>query len=68
MKVTITLENVDWKLLQEQKESLVKHAMDTKESDLRDCLDGVINFLDAIQDAAVNQNQVTEKEVFGIDN
>lgn len=62
--VTVTIENVDWKLLRRQKQTvldaLARPGITKDDPDL----DGLVNFLDHIQDQAVAAG-VPEKEVFG---
>ena len=60
--------NMDWKLLREQKETLLRMIRENTD----DCLDfdevetlqGMINMIDEIQDQAVDNLDVPEKEVF----
>lgn len=56
--VTETFQRIDWKLLRKQKKWLLKQRPDEK-------ADGLINLLDALQDAAVEDGIATGKEVFG---
>jgi len=55
--------SVDYKLLQEQKLTLL--GMYTTEAQRED-IDGIINFIDAFQDAVVESNLKTEEDVFSI--
>jgi hypothetical protein len=62
--VTLTLENVDWEMLRNQKLTLVGLSGDgalTKNE--ADALDGVINFLDHVQDQGAKI--LGEETVFG---
>lgn len=52
---------IDWGLLRDQKESLISKSMVSGE------FDGIINFIDAIQDFAVDVVCVPENTVFGED-
>lgn len=64
------LENTDWKLFKKQKCYLNTLAMqvilDGKDDKLNS-LWGVINFIDALQDAIVDDGLVLEKDMFNID-
>ena len=53
----VDLTNTDWKLLRKQKTALIKSNINT------DVIDGLLSFVDHIQDAAADQ--IGEKEVFG---
>jgi hypothetical protein len=54
---------VDYNLLQEQKRTLLE--LYTTEAQ-REHIDGLINFIDAFQDAIVESNIKSEEEVFSI--
>ena len=54
--MSITIENIDWEMLRQQKEFLLNHGCD-------DAM-GLANLLDIIQDNAVKQGY-TVNEVFG---
>lgn len=54
--MSITIENIDWEMLRQQKEFLLNHGCD-------DAM-GLANLLDIIQDSAVAQGYTLE-EVFG---
>ena len=58
---------VGWKLLREQKEQLIRMSFRTNTRSA-DCvaLEGVINFLDYLQDEAVNAGYL-EDDIFGKD-
>ena len=55
------LENTDWKLLREQKQALVNVTYNLDVPDL----EGLVSWIDAIQDAAVKEGFATNEEVFG---
>ena len=55
------LRDTDWPLLQQQKLQLIER-LDDKEGDF---LAGLVSFLDALQDAVVDEGIATEEEVFG---
>ena len=56
----------DWKLLFQQKKVLLYIASwGGLSQEQVDALDGIINFIDSIQDSAVDENGFTEEEVFG---
>jgi hypothetical protein len=59
--------NINWKLLREQKITLLgeaSRAMENKRPALEGAIDGVVGLIDALQDAAV-EDGVPEHEVFG---
>ena len=58
------MENMDWKLLREQKDALLNYALIDKPIPL-DIADGLINLIDALQDKAVDEDGVASHEVFG---
>jgi len=60
-----SFQNVDWALLREQKELLVGYLLKKRVSSE---LEGIINFLDTIQDNIVACGEKTELEVFGVQN
>lgn len=57
---------LDWKLLREQKTTLLVLAHGGKTT-LQEAehLDGVVNLIDRIQDDALDSGEATELEVFG---
>lgn len=56
----------DWKLLREQKNLLLVLVQGGRTSvEEAHLLDGVVNLIDVIQDAALDSGEVTELEVFG---
>lgn len=56
----------DWKLLREQKTLLLVLVQGGRTSvEEAQLLDGVVNLIDAIQDAALDSGEATELEVFG---
>ncbi len=55
--------SVDYELLQQQKRTLLD--LYTTEAQ-REHIDGIINFIDAFQDAIVESHIKTEEEVFSI--
>jgi hypothetical protein len=52
-----SIQQIDWRLLRQQKEWLMNH--NSPEAN------GLLHLLDAIQDEAVDQFGFTEREVFG---
>ena len=59
--------NTDYPLLQQQKAILVELVTNSSFSQEKDeALDGIINFIDAFQDAIVESHIKTEEEVFFI--
>lgn len=56
--------NPDWGLLKDQKETLI-NVMENGDSIIEDKLEGILNFIDYIQDQAVESELWTESEVFG---
>jgi hypothetical protein len=63
MRLVEVLKRVDWKLLILQKEALVSLQANTVDYIDEDTLNGVIELLDHLQDAAVEDGLLTEKEV-----
>ena len=65
MKVMIDLSKVDWNMLKKQKDILVFIRNDYEDVDYPrwDILNGVIHFLDNIQDQVAEQ--IGEEKVFG---
>jgi len=62
------IDSPDWKSLQEQKQNLVELAVSfnkVTDQDTTEKLDGIIHFLDSIQDNAVESGIWTEEEIFG---
>ena len=62
------LQDVDWKLLREQKKSLLKVLEDIDNVPVLEHLEGIVVFIDAIQDSAVDEYGLDETLVFGEDN
>lgn len=61
-------ETTDWKLLKKQKSDLNRHLEgELTAYDIRDALEGLVNFLDTIQDLAVDHFDVPEKDVFDLE-
>ena len=58
------IRGIDFKLLREQKRGILDHIKCHTEKELIEPLDGIINLIDAIQDAVVVDGIATEKEVF----
>jgi len=59
-----TCRSIDWPSLSKQKQSVLKlRSTVTKKSD-KDALDGIIQLIDNLQDAAVDVHGVAESEVF----
>jgi hypothetical protein len=58
--------NIDWRQLQKQKLFLV--GLQGVVADPEGHLEGLINFLDALQDEAVENGLTTEEETFGLEN
>lgn len=55
----------DWALLREQKAQLVDGPVGSP--DYEEAVAGLLNWIDAIQDAAVDSGMVSEEEVFGVE-
>lgn len=64
MQVVAALQKTDWKLLREQKAQLLS-MQGQSSATVEHAIDGLINWIDALQDAAVNDNIATQLEVFG---
>ena len=63
MSIRDVLRATDWKLFRQQKRYLLRMMDVLKDED--EHLDGLLNFLDAIQHAVVDEGVKTEQEVFG---
>lgn len=64
----LTIKAPDWNLLREQKESLLYAIYEDEESgnsDRADFLQGILHFIDHIQDTAVESGKWSEEDVFG---
>jgi len=61
MSIVDTLKSIDWHLLRQQKYDL----FELEEFIPSELLDGLLGFIEAIQDAAVTDGIVTEVEMFG---
>jgi len=61
------LQDVDWKLLREQKKSLLKVLDNIDDVPVLEHLEGIVVFIDAIQDSAVDDYGLEEHLVFGDD-
>ncbi len=59
------LKDVDWKLLREQKQSLLKVINDCDNVPVLEHLEGILVFLDNIMDSAVDEYGLAEVQVFG---
>lgn len=62
------LKETDYKLLRNQKKSLIELSETMRKlgsNKYADHLDGILNFLDAIQDGVVEDKIKTERQVFG---
>ncbi len=62
------LENTDWPLFSEQKSELISAVVEKTLNDevtKINGLDGILNFIDALQDAIVEEGLVSEIEMFG---
>ena len=57
---------IDWTLLRSQKLWLISNqAQETGDETAFEAVEGLLNFLDYIQDSAVDQGLASEEEVFG---
>ena len=57
---------IDWSLLRSQKLWLISnHAQETGDEAAFEAVEGLLNFIDYIQDSAVDQGLANEEEVFG---
>lgn len=63
------IRNIDWKLLNEQKQRLAE-LLDLTQLQQEDygALEGILSLLDEIQDCAVDYLEIPEKEVFNLSN
>jgi len=58
------LKNIDFPLLKEQKMGLLTAMKSIEDGPVMDCLDGILNMIDSLQDIAVDQYGMDENEVF----
>ena len=58
-------EKIDFKLLREQKETLIKTIQDSNVREDFNKLDGIVYMIDSIQDYAVNVKGYDEELIFG---
>ena len=66
MEIIVGFQGMDWEQLRRQKRTLLDLLCDhQKEDDKFFELNGLINLIDIIQDAAVKAKHATEEEVFG---
>ena len=63
MDLVVVKLRMNWASLREQKAELIKYAW--KDADSNKLLEGIISIIDEIQDQAVEENGLTEMEVFG---
>ena len=62
------IRNINWKLLREQKLTLLFLISEEKDALIKSRLKGVIALIDAIQDEAVDNEGTDESLVFGTEN
>lgn len=74
MKNEITIKNIDFNLLREQKKILIElqYRNDSKGLNIVqrkefEALEGIINLIDNIQDEAIEQLGLSEEEVFNLE-
>jgi hypothetical protein len=60
------IKKIDWKLLREQKQTLETFFYTKIENVAIDDISGIIHLIDAIQDYACDEMELTEKEVFDL--
>lgn len=68
MKQFLIDDNIDWKELRKQKETLLNVIGDlthTGKGEIVSDLDGILHLIDHIQDSAVTSGIWTEEEIFG---
>lgn len=58
------LQHMNWELLREQKGYCVNEANNRPE--VGEIYDGIVQLIDALQDAAILDGVATEEEVFGV--
>lgn len=66
MSLKDVVKSLDWEMLREQKSYLWNEACNDRENG--DICAGMVNLIDALQDAAVADGIATEIEVFGEQN
>jgi hypothetical protein len=60
-----TLQNIDWELYLKQKEALFRVIREFKDgSKTAELLDGILNFMDAIQDAAEHEGYTKYPSIY----
>jgi hypothetical protein len=67
-EVLVNVRKVDWDMLREQKDRLtsLRRTGAIEQAD-NDALDGIIHFIDDIQDQVVDSGQLASRMVFGFD-
>jgi hypothetical protein len=65
--MTTIFNNIDWKLLREQKSTLIQMSEDEHPGIKQEALIGIINLLDSFQDTAVSEGYAKVEEVFDLD-
>jgi hypothetical protein len=65
--MTGVFNNIDWKLLREQKSTLVMMSEDEHPGIKQDALIGIINLIDSFQDTAVSEGYAKTEEVFDLE-
>lgn len=63
MSVKDVLAQTDWELFRKQKAAL--RNLPTMYEDEQNAVSGILNFIDALQDAVVEDGIATEQQVFG---
>lgn len=61
------IEQIDWALLKAQKSELITSEVRDEDCLVHcDCVEGLINLLDSIQDYAVDEMNIDKNEVFNL--
>jgi len=67
-KIPEFIQKIDWKLLREQKQTLLRIQETLQTTPKRyDHIEGIIEFLDALQDYAADDMRLGDKLVFNLD-
>jgi hypothetical protein len=67
-EILVNVRKVDWDMLREQKDRLTSlRGTGALEQADNDALDGIIHFIDDIQDQVVDSGQLASRKVFGFD-
>jgi hypothetical protein len=66
MKQHFDVTNIDWDYLRHQKRELLKVIRERNQPDGDDYLNGIVHLIDSLQDYAVDELGLNEKNVFDL--